>query len=192
MENKVPNKKTYLDLLADTENTWEAEESLEELLFDCDNMLEEAVNSSYTVPIRKGDIIMANNGWSERAEGMPILSPHRVFIVEDAVGQIGNRLFRGYLLSSQVRKANYYNEAFPNNIYIDDYASILARGAPNHREAFINLSDLYEIEESLMDRENTSLWKGHAKQEFIEFIERATADIAEGKSVKNTYWLAND
>jgi hypothetical protein len=58
--------KTYDDLLADTENTWDYEESLEEALFECDNMLEEAVSRSHQLPVRKGDIIMANNGVSDR------------------------------------------------------------------------------------------------------------------------------
>ena len=192
MENRSsPNIKTYEDLIADTENTWELEESLEELLFDCDTMLEEAVSKGFLMPIKKGDIIMANNGVSSRERGMAILSPHRIFVVEDATGEPGNRVFKGYLMSSQVRKANYYNEAFLNNIYIDDYATILSRGAPNHKEAFINLADLYVIEEAKMDREG-SLWKGHAKPEFINFIDQAVADIANGKSVKNTYWLADN
>ena len=37
METKI---KTYDDLLKDTENTWDLEESLEELLFEADGMLE--------------------------------------------------------------------------------------------------------------------------------------------------------
>ena len=184
MENRTV--KTYQDLIADTENTWDLEESLEELLFDSTTMLEEAFSSKV---IKKGDIIMANNGRSTREKGMPILSPHRVFIVEDADGQIGSRIFRGYLLSSQVSKANYYNQGFPNNIYIEDYATILARGPENHREAFINLSDLYEIDESLMDFETGGIWKGHATQEFIDFIDKAMADMNSGKSIKNTYWI---
>lgn len=189
--SSTPNVKTYADLIADTENTWEAEESLEELLFDCDSMLEEAVSKSFLAPVRKGDIIMANNGTSNREGGMPVLSPHRIFIIEDATGPVGDRIFKGYLMSSQVRKANYYNSAFPNNIYINDYATILSRGAPNHREAFINLSDLYVIEEKLMDRESGSLWKGHAKQEFIDFIDQTVVDISTGRSVVNTYWMAD-
>lgn len=182
--------KNYYDLIADTENTWDTEESLEELLFDCDSMLEEAVGKSYLMPIKKGDIIMANNGSSGRERSIPISSPHRIFIVEDATGEVGDRIFKGYLMSSQVRKANYYNKGFPNNIYIEDYATVLSRGAPNHREAFINLSDLYVIEERLMDREGSSLWKGHAKPEFIEFIDQAVEDIKQGKSVTETYWLS--
>ena len=42
METKI---KTYDDLLKDTENTWDFEESLEELLFEVDGMLEEAVST---------------------------------------------------------------------------------------------------------------------------------------------------
>ena len=192
MENRSsPNMKTYEDLLADTENTWDLEENLEELLFDCDSMLEEAVRKSYTIPIRKGDIIMANNGVSDRERGLDILSPHRIFIIEDAVGEIGNRVFRGYLMSSQVRKANYYNKSFPNNIYIKDYSAILAKGPGQEAEVFINLSDCYTIEEAKMDRESGGLWKGHAKPEFINFIDRTLTDIAEGRSVENTYWLTS-
>jgi hypothetical protein len=120
---------------------------------------------------------------------MPILSSHRIFVIEDADGEVGNRIFRGYLLSSQVHKANYYNDHFPRNIYIRDYSTILARGPGQEREAFINLSDCYTIEESRMNQEHGGLWKGHAKQEFIEFIDKIVSDISQGKSTQETYWL---
>ena len=189
MGHNYPNEKTYQDLLADTDNTWDLEESLEELLFDCDSMLEEAISRSFLTPIRKGDIIMANNGVSDREAGLPIESPHRVFIIEDATGEFGNRVFRGYLMSSQIRKANYYNKHFPNNVYINNYGSIINRGAPKDAEVFINLSDLYTVRETDMDRESTSLWKGHATQEFIDFIDKARKDLSTGKSIENTYWI---
>lgn len=189
MDRHQPNLKTTDDLFADTENTWEFEENLEELLFDCDAMLEEALSQNRTLPIKKGDIIMANNGVSEREGGMNIESPHRIFIIEDAVGEFGNRIFRGYLLSSQVRKANYYDRRFPNNLYISDYSTIIARGPKREGEVFINLSDLYTVHESRMDLEHTSLWKGHVKQEFIDFIEAAVSDIKAGKPISNKYWI---
>ena len=189
MSENMPNIKTYDDLIADTENTWDLEENLEELLFDCDDMLEEAVGAGRLKPVIKGDIIMANNGVSERERGMPITSPHRIFIIEDATGEVGNRIFKGYLLSSRVHKANYNNKGFPKNIYIKDYATILARGPEHNTEAFINLSDLYTIEERRIDPANGGLWKGHAKQEFIDFIDKAVADIAQGKFTGDTYWL---
>ena len=189
-ENK-PTIKNYYDLIADTENTWDEEESLEELLFDCDNMLEEAVSKSFLVPIRKGDIIMANNGQSSREGGMPILSAHRIYVIEDVTGEYGSRTFKGYLLSSRVQKANYYNKKFPNNIYIENYYSILARGPANDKEAFVNLSDLYVIEEQLMNRES-SLWKGHAKQSFIDFIDEAVATKGRGESIEDFFWMQGD
>lgn len=189
MSTQYPNNKTAEDLFADTENTWEYEETLEELLFDCDCILEEAMTTSHALPVRKGDIIMANNGVSDREGGLKVETPHRIFIIEDAIGEPGNRIFRGYLMSSQVRKANYYNEHFPNNIYINDYSTILARGPQRDAEAFINLSDLYTIEEARMDTEHGGLWKGHATQEFIDFIEEAINDIREGKSVGQKHWI---
>lgn len=181
--------KTYYDLTADTENTWDLEENLEELLFDSEAMLAEAMNKSYLQPIKKGDIIMANNGVSDRELGLSIQSPHRIFIIEDAIGEIGSRVFRGYLLSSQVRKANYYNERFPNNIYINDYSTILARGPQRNAEVFLNLADCYTIDERLMDIESGGFWKGHATQEFIDFIDKVIAEIKEGKSAGRTYWI---
>ena len=183
------NIKSYDDLLDDTENTWELEESLEELLFDCDDMLEETVSHSYLRPISKGDIIMANNGRSQRKYGMNVTSPHRIFIIEDASGKYGSRIFKGYLLSSQTRKANFYNEHFPNNIYIDDYATILAKGPQHNTEAFINLSDLYVIEERRMDRSHGGFWKGHAKQEFIDFIDSAAKSLRSGESIGSMHWI---
>lgn len=189
---EIKKDKTYKDLIADTENTWDYEESLEELLFDCDSILEEAVGRSYTIPIRKGDIIMANNGVSDRERGLPVISPHRIFIIEDATGEIGNRVFKGYLISSQVHKANYYNKGFPNNVYIEDYSTILSRGPQKFDEVFINLSDRYTIEEASMDRESSGLWKGHATQEFIDFVDKAIEDLNNGKSIVDTFWLKQD
>ena len=186
METKI---KTYDDLLKDTENTWDFEESLEELLFEVDGMLEEAISTDRRYEIVKGDIIMANNGVSQREFGMDIISPHRIFIIEDAVGVVGERIFKGYLLSSQVRKANKNNKNFPNNIYIENYSTILARGAANDKEAFLNLSDLYVIEESKMDTSRGSFWKGHATQEFINFIDAAIAAKNEGKPLTNYCWV---
>ena len=184
-----PNIKTYSDLLKDTENTWDLEDSFEELLFDCDEMLEEAVGSRY-LPIVKGDIIMANNGRSQRDLGMDITSPHRVYMIEDAVGEPGSRVFKGYLLSSQVRKANRNHGGFPNNLYIEDYTTILARGPYRPAEVFINLSDLYVIQESEMDTTVGGLWKGHATQEFINFIDTAVSAKARGESLADYQWIA--
>ena len=186
METKI---KTYDDLLKDTENTWDFEESLEELLFEVDGMLEEAISTDRQHEIIKGDIIMANNGVSQRELGMDIMSLHRIFIIEDAVGEVGERVFKGYLLSSQVRKANKNNKNFPNNIYIENYSTILARGAANDKEAFLNLSDLYVIEESKMDTSRGGFWKGHATQEFINFIDAAIAAKNEGKPLTNYCWV---
>ena len=184
-----PKIKTYDDLLKDTENTWDFEESLEELLFEVDGMLEETISADHQHEIVKGDIIMANNGVSQRELGMNIISPHRIFIIEDAVGEVGKRLFKGYLLSSQVRKANKNNKNFPNNIYIENYSTILARGAAKEGEAFLNLSDLYVIEESRMDISRGGFWKGHATSEFIHFIDTAIAAKNEGKSLTNYCWI---
>jgi hypothetical protein len=183
------NIKNYDDLLNDTENTWDLEENLEELLFDCEDMLTETVSSSYLRPISKGDIIMASNGKSQRKHGMDVMSPHRIFIVEDATGEYGSRIFKGYLLSSQVRKANYYNDHFPDNIYIDNYSTILAKGPQHDTEAFIKLSDLYVIDEQRMDRSHGGFWKGHAKQEFIDFIDAAAATRRSGKAIGNLHWI---
>lgn len=189
MNVQYPINRNTDDLFADTENTWDLEENLEELLFDCDNILEETISGSQALPIRKGDIIMANNGVSAREGGMNIESPHRIFMIEDATGEVGSRIFRGYLMSSQVRKANYYNDHYPNNVYINDYSTILARGPQRDTEAFINLSDLYTIREDRMDLEHGSLWKGHASQEFINFIADASEDIRNGIDISDRYWI---
>lgn len=185
------NKKTYADLIKDHDYGWEIEPNLDELLLDYDGMITEVYNYNRFGPIIKGDIIMANNGVSERATGMDILTPHRVFIIEDATGEPGHRIFKGYLLSSRIEKANYNNKKFPNNIYIDNYASILAKGPCYNTKSFINLSDLYTIKEEEID-EHSSLWKGHATQEFIEFIDDAVNKIKNGQNAANIYWLCEE
>jgi len=179
--------KTYKDLLKDHDYSWEIEPSLDELLLDYDGMLDEVYNYNRTGPIVKGDIIMANNGISNRANGMSIESPHRVFIIENATGAPGHRIFKGYLLSSRVEKANYNNKKFPNNLYIDNYASIISKGPTYEVASIINLSDLYTIKEEEID-ERSTLWKGHATQEFIDFIDNAISKLNSGQSIANMYW----
>lgn len=184
-----PNIKTFDDLVRDTENTWECEDSLEELLFDSDELLAEAVGKPVT--LTKGDIIMADSGWSSREGGMRIQAPHRIYLIERAKGPIGNRTFKGYLLSSKVAKANYFNKRFPHNIYIEDYGTILAAGPVAHKQAFINLGDLYTIKESKLSQTG-GLWKGKASQEFIDFIDDAISKLEADEYIGDKYWLTQE
>ena len=55
----IADAKSYDELLADTENTWVLEKSLEELVFESTDIFDEAFNKHLIIP---GDIIMANNG----------------------------------------------------------------------------------------------------------------------------------
>ena len=190
-KDSAMNNKTYADLIKDHDYGWEIEPNLDELLLDYDGMITEAYNYNRFGPIVKGDIIMANNGVSERAAGLDILTPHRVFIIEDVTGEPGHRIFKGYLISSRIEKANYNNKKFPNNIYIDNYASILAKGPRYNTKNLINLSDLYVIKEEEID-EHSSLWKGHATQEFIEFIDNTVNKIKNGQDTANIYWLREE
>lgn len=182
------NNKTYADLIKDHDYGWEIEPNLDELLLDYDGMIAEAYNYNRFGPIVKGDIIMANNWVYECTTGIDILTPHRVFIIEDVTGEPGHRIFKSYLISSRVEKANYNNKKFPNNIYINNYASILAKGPRYDTKNLINLSDLYIIKEEEID-EHSFLWKGHATQEFIEFIDSTVNKIKNGQDTANIYWL---
>ena len=190
-KDSAMNNKTYADLIKDHDYGWEIEPNLDELLLDYDGMITEAYNYNRFGPIVKGDIIMANNGVSECAAGLEILTPHRVFIIEDATGEPGHRIFNGYLISSRIEKANYNNKKFPNNIYINNYASILAKGLRYNTKNLINLSDLYVIKEEEIDK-HSSLWKGHATQEFIEFIDNTVNKIKNGQDTSNIYWLQEE
>ncbi len=190
-KDSVINNKTYADLIKDHDYGWEIEPNLDDLLLDYDGMLTEVYNYNRFGPIIKGDIIMANNGVSERAVGLDILTPHRVFIIENAIGEPGHRIFKGYLISSRIEKANYNNKKFPNNIYIDNYASIIAKGPCYNTKNLINLSDLYVIKEEEID-EHSSLWKGHATQEFIDFIDDTVNKIKNGQDTTNIYWLGKE
>jgi len=183
---KLPINKTTEDLLNDVNYTWDYPDTLEDALFDSDTLLESTFNNRFG-QIVKGDIIMANNGVSSRNSGIDILTPHRVYIIEDAVGKPGSRTFRGYLISSKVEKANYYNKKFPNNIYIQNYDTILEKGKRFFSENLINLADLYTIEESKISVDST-IWKGHAKDEFIDFIDEVALKIKNGEDTSNIYW----
>ena len=92
---------------------------------------------------------------------------------------------------TSIENANYNNKKFPNNIYINNYASILAKGPRYNTKNLINLSDLYVIKEEEID-EHSSLWKGHATQEFIEFIDSTVNKIKNGQDTSNIYWLQEE
>lgn len=185
MTTGIIKEKTFADLLQDTENTWEYETSLEEDIFETEQILESTFTSKHNY--MKGDIIMTSSGVSNQAN-FPITSPHRIYVIEGMSGEPGNRQLRGYLLSSNVRKANYLNEYYPNNIYISDYATILAKGAGPNKDAFINLIDLYTINEADL-ASASGTWKGRANAEFIRFIDKAVQRIANGESNANTFWI---
>ena len=40
--------------------------------------------------------------------------------------------------------------------------------------------------------EHSSLWKGHATQEFIEFIDNTVNKIKNGQDTSNIYWLQEE
>lgn len=181
----MADARSYAELLADTENTWDLEESLEELVFESTDIFDEAFNKRLIIP---GDIIMANNGRSNRPNSIDILSPHRIFVVDTVEEDNGNHLYKGYLISSQQHKANYYNKNFPKNIYISNFGDALERGPKLDKPGFINLSDKYIVDESRLSTDS-SLWKGHVSSAFWQFIKRLEEKIKNNEDVSQEYWI---
>jgi hypothetical protein len=94
---------------------------------------------------------------------------------ESKVGFSTNSLVFDYGGSAYTTLALVGCTVTQDNVYIKDYSTILARGPKRTDEAFINLSDRYTVEESKMNREDSGLWKGHATQEFIDFMYKIQA-----------------
>ena len=151
------------------EDTWDYEESLEEAL---------SIISPYDISInilcedkdrdknyRPGDILMVPN-WSSGRTGHQN-SPHRILVITSST----DGEYSGYILSSKIEKANKYNSKFPNNIYIQDYDTILDIGRKiGSKEVFIRVDDLVSFKAS--DLSDWGTWKGRVNSKFFDFVEQ--------------------
>lgn len=156
------------------------EQDLEEALYDQEDLHEdEKPPMTYKV----GDIIMTTrfNSRGQQIEN----SPHRVLIITASEDREGVATYRGFVLSSKVEKSNKHSK-YPHNIYINNYSTILYKGTPYNKEAFIRVDDLVEF--SSDDLSERGSWKGSANHEFMNFVQRCYDNYKRGIDNSNMYW----
>lgn len=152
--------------------------SLEESLYEAE--LEGDQLKEYEV----GDIIMPITAHSPSSN--TDVEPHKVLLIQTKdTGEDGIIKYKGFLLSSKVRKSNKYG-GYPNNIYIEDYSSILYRGKPENKEAFIRVDDIVEF--TNQDLDTHGVWKGRVSNAFFNFVNNCYKNYQQGKSNKYKYW----
>ena len=135
------------------EYCWES--TLEEDLIeeDWDNQ----TNNPKSREFKPKDIVMVND----------FAGVHRILIITKIDKKDNNDIYYGYLLSSNVKKANK-NSKFSNNIYINNYSTILDRGPKNSKEAIIKIDDLRSFTKNNFSKSGT--YKGTVTDEFFDFI----------------------
>lgn len=157
-------------------NEYGWESTLEEDLLEEDWFNED--NNPDTRTYKVGDIVMVNDD---------VAGVHRILII-NKINQADGELpkYNGYLLSSNMNKANKNNPKFPNNIYISDYATILKKGNPISKPAIIKVDSLIEFDHSSFSSSGT--WKGHVTDEFFNFIKTCADNYRSNKSNAEMFW----
>lgn len=177
-ESDVVPLNEFLDVHG-SEYAWEysLEESLYESRFEGDQLKEYEV----------GDIIMPMRLRSTQSN--EYVEPHKIMLIQTKdTGDDGVIKYKGFLLSSKKDKSNKYG-GYPNNIWIEDYASILYRGSQQHREAFIRVDDIVEFTNE--DLDTRGVWKGTVSRSFFNFVNNCYMNYKQGRSNKHRYWYAN-
>lgn len=156
-------------------NTYCWESTLEEDLIE-EDFFNEGNNPKSKKYFPK-DIVMVNDN---------IMGVHRILIITKKDFSNGKSpIYSGFLLSSQVRKANI-NSKYQNNIYIKNYSTILDRGAKYDKEAIIRVDDMITFSEDNFSPSGT--YKGTVTDEFFNFILNCANNYKNHKSNKNMIW----
>lgn len=164
-------------------NDYAWEESLEEALYE--SQLEGDQLKEYEV----GDIIMPTR-YRSSLSGSDV-DPHRILIISSKKkGNDGIIEYRGFALSSRVEKANKNNPKYPNNIYIQDYSSILYRGKSLKKEAIIRVDDIVSFTNE--DLDTRGVWKGKASFKFMRFIDNCYKNYKNGGDNSKKRWYSSN
>ena len=169
---------------------WEYEESLEDALgiispydIDINILCEDKDNEKKFVP---GDILMVPK-WKSSVSGAND-KPHRVIVISGVDNADWAFTYHGYVLSSQVRKANKNNKRFPNNIYISNYDTILKFGKfIGGKEVILKVDEVITFKNT--DLSDHGTWKGHVTDEFFEFLSKCADNFHKDKSANaSMFW----
>lgn len=181
------NIKTLKDICG--RHLWEYEESLEEALgiispydIDINILCEDKDREKHYI---HGDILMVPQ-WNSERNGK-IEFPHRVVVI-DSIIEKDRVYYTGRVLSSQIKSSNKYNKNFPNNIYINNYDTILSSGKTvGGKPVYIDVSDVITF--TCNDLSDSGTWKGHVSKEFDKFIEVCIDNYKINKTLnKNVFW----
>ena len=151
------------------------EPTLEELLYDLDE--DDTVRDDQDKVFEVGDIIMTNN-YTSSSSGKQNGDPHKILLIYSKRVTEDTIQYAGFLLSSKEEKANIHGR-YPNNIYIEDYSTILSKGTKVHIPAIIRVDDLVTFTNHDLSTRGT--WKGVASLESRKFI----ADCYQNHKDKN-------
>lgn len=175
-------KRTFEDLI-NSPDTFDIVEEFEDELFynsfDEYKSLEEDWSGK---PFNAYDIVMVNSTTGPRSN---MRNPHRVYIISKVIDNNGEITYKGYMISSKINKSNKYSRN-KNNIFIDDYGTILSSGNPLPNSVFIDIGEPYEFTHS--DLSKNGVKKGVAKQDFIDFINKCEQKKSNGESTLNCTW----
>lgn len=170
---------------------WEYNSLAEAIEDNCDqDYLDEALSGDQTKEYEIGDIIFANKFYSPASNKVVDTKGHRVLVITSKKDDKGIIHYRGFELSSKSNKSNLHSH-YPNNLYIEDYSTILSSGSGPSMEAIIRVDDLVKL--NSRDLSPTGSYKGHVSDEFLQFVQRAYSNYKSGRSQENStmYWKVN-
>ncbi len=144
-------------------------------------------------PFKVGDIIMTMNSETS-SSGSNFTTPHRIYVITSTVDKDGIQHYSGYQLSSAIKKSNKYimqdggrdSNWWKSNIYINNYSTILERGAKSPTPAFIDLGTRYTFTNK--DLAEGGVWKGHVSNEFADFAKDIRDKLRRGEDTSEIYW----
>ena len=154
------------------EYTWD--ETIEESFYD-EYFFEGPDNDKvYNV----GDIVFVPQ--IETATG--IISGHRILVIS----RVDKDTYKGFIMSSKVDKANKYNKHFPNNLFVNNYNDILIKGPLKNCSIIVAVDNLVSFNRNELSEKGS--FKGHVKDNFLQFVLNGYNNYLNGISNKNMFW----
>lgn len=118
----------------------------------------------------------------------PGTEKHKILLVSSVLRE-NDVKYSGYLFSSRVEKSNKENPYYSNNLYVNDYSTILEKPAGVHTPGILKLDQRLTFTDK--DLFEHGCWKGHANKEFQVFVREAVNNIKNGHPElnKEKFWI---
>ena len=113
------------------------------------------------------------------------ISGHKVYIITSLIDPENGPEFEGFVMSSQVQKANVNNPKYPANILIKNYGSILTKNSYN-KDIIIKIDQRFELDSSNFVAYGAL--QGQCKEAFKKFLNAVVLKYENGKDTSNDYW----